>query len=473
MAVLTVYEIARAVEGALLQGDPDLRVASLSIDSRTVLPGELFFAIPGPRFDGHQFVAAAAEKGAVGAVVSRDIPSFPGVRIRVADTHRALRELASHVRARWDGTMVGVTGSSGKTSTKEYIAELLSDFYAVHRSPGNLNNLYGLPLSLYGLDVSHQVAVFEMAMNHPGEIAELCAIAHPQVGVLTNVNPVHLGFFRSLEHIAEAKGELIRALPPDGMAIYNQDDPLVRGAVDRFQGRKIPFGLDSGAAVRATEVSYCGLTHTALTLHLDSFSGRARLNLLGRHNVYNALAAAAVAFALGVPAAEIALRLSRLRPYALRGVVLAFAAGFSLLDDSYNSNPNALKELVRTVASQGSFLRKIVVAGEMLELGDYARSLHQHCGRDIGTSGVDWLIGVQGEARTLAAAAIRAGMPEDRVRFFETADEAADYLLGFLREGDLVLVKGSRGVRTDRIVERLKERYALEDRKTETLKPET
>jgi UDP-N-acetylmuramoyl-tripeptide--D-alanyl-D-alanine ligase len=465
MASLKLIELARAASGRLIAGDENHIVRSISIDSRTVKTGDLFFALRGPRFDGHDFLKEVFDKGACGAMISEEKPDYTNYQgkalILVHDTADALRRVGAWARQVWNRTLVGITGSTGKTSTKDFTAEVLQGKYRVLKSPGNLNNLYGLPLSLYNLDETYDVAVFELAMSRHGEIAELCEIARPNVGVYTNVSPVHLEFFSSVDDIAEAKAELAEHLDPGGALIFNADDPRVRRIADRFSGKRISYGIDSDADVQAKEVMPDGLKGTRFRIVHGENAHPAFIPLVGIHNVYNALAATATAFYFNMSAPEVVQRLQNIHPSSMRGEFLAFAEGFTVINDSYNSNPKSLEQMVRTVSAMAGFRRKIIVAGEMLELGRESGRFHMECGRLIARSRIDVLICIQGDAKRLAEGAIESGLSAANVHYFASAAEAGPFLCQQLRPGDLVLVKGSRGVRTEQVISMLKKKFKL------------
>ncbi|HXF05854.1 MAG TPA: UDP-N-acetylmuramoyl-tripeptide--D-alanyl-D-alanine ligase [Blastocatellia bacterium] len=451
---------ARPCDPALAEVEP----TGFSIDSRTIRPGELFFAITGTNKDGHDFVGDALQKGACAAVVGRDVSGVDLRRqIRVADPLVALQGLAREVRRRWGKPVIGITGSSGKTMTKELTALMLSaDGARVVKTVGNYNNAYGLPLSLLQMisdgrtPADYDYAVLEMGMSAPGEITHLCRIAQPTVGVVTNVGAAHLAFFPSVEAIAEAKAELVDNLPADGLAILNADDPRVARMRWRQPIAVRTFGIESEADVRARELRIHGLEGMSFQLITPRGQVEVRTSLLGRHQVANIVAAAAVADYFHIGLEAIARAVAHARPYTMRGEILRFPQHFVVIDDSYNSNPRALAEMVATVASVNGVARRIVVAGEMLELGEHSAELHRQCGREIARRGIDLLLGVRGDARELIAGAREAGMPEEATRYVDTPEDAARWLFDNVRSGDLVLVKGSRGVRLDQVVARLK-----------------
>ena len=460
---MTTAELATVTEGQLLSGTPDRRIERISIDSRSVSAGDLFIAIRGDRFDGHEFVTAALAAGAAGAVVTQ-APAAPEaghgrpapILLQVRDTTRALQDIAREMRRRSGAKVIAITGSAGKTTTK-----FLSAKYRVFRNQGNLNNHIGLPLSLLELRSRPEIAVVELGMNHPGEISTLVDIAEPDVRVWTNVGDAHLGFFASADAIADAKAEILERARPTDLLVANADDPRVMAHVPRFAGRTLTFGVSERADVRATDVEHRGLAGVAANVTTPRGEVHISSPLLGLGNLSNLLAAAAVASELGIALDTIAGRAASVRPAAHRGALLRLPGGITLIDDSYNSSPSALKQSLATVGAATGSARKIAVLGEMLELGTHATRLHRECGRAAAEAGLQLLITVGGDpARQLADAAQEAGLPETSVVHVATSAEAAELAPKRIRPGDLVLVKGSRGIRTDTVVERLKVEFA-------------
>lgn len=461
---LTASDIAAACEGRLARGHAHAEIAGFSIDTRTLARGDLFFAIRGERFDGHQFIAPALARGAAGAVVSQ-ASAWPadagGIAILVDDTTLALQRLATWIRRRSGTRVIAVTGSAGKTTTKEIAAEFLGSRFRVFRNKGNLNNHIGLPLSLLELRHSPDVAVVELGMNHPGEIRTLVNIAEPDMRVWTNVGDAHLGFFGSPDAIADAKAEILEHATAATVLVANADDDRVSSRATGFVGRVVTFGIQRDADVKAESVEELGVHGTRARVRTAAGEREMSIPLLGRGNLANVLAATAVALTLGVPFDDIVARAATLKPAHHRGEVLRLANGITLVDDSYNSSPAALCRALETIANSSGFSRKGAVLGEMLELGDHAARLHTACGAEAARAGLAWLIAVGGEpAVRMAAAAREAGMPADSVVHAPTSAAAADVALAHVRAGDLVLVKGSRGIGTDRVVERLKEAAA-------------
>jgi UDP-N-acetylmuramoyl-tripeptide--D-alanyl-D-alanine ligase len=450
---LTLEQIARWCGGELRCANPAHSATGYSIDSRTLEAGDLFFAIHGERFDGHEFINAAIERGAVAAVVARArisaLQAAPGyAHIVVEDTLAALQHLAAAVRRHWGRRVVGITGSAGKTTTKEAVATVLGVGYSVLKSRGNLNNNYGLPLQLLRLEPEHDVAVIEMGMNHAGEITALARIAAPNWGVVTNVGRAHIeNFPDGIAGIARAKYELIQSLPSDGIAFLNCDDPYVSQFGRDFHGRVIHFGRGPCANLRVENIENLGPDGLRLTVCAEGHCATLHLHLLGEHNVSNVLAALAVGLAAEIPLDMAARALESLQPEDKRGEVLNWH-GATIINDCYNSNPEALKAMITTLAGMPA-QRRILVAGEMLELGTAAQSLHADCGRAAAHAGIDLVLGVRGQAKSIVHAARSAGA---QALYMETPEEAGEWLRSNLREADAVLLKASRGVRLERVV---------------------
>jgi UDP-N-acetylmuramoyl-tripeptide--D-alanyl-D-alanine ligase len=429
-----------------------------SIDSRSIAAGELFFAVRGERLDGHDFVEAALANGAVAAAVSMRWLEPAGMDscklLRVPDHDGegvliALQQLARAVRRSWGRRVIGVTGSAGKTTTKDAVAQVLGARFRVLKSQGNLNNGFGLPLQLLRLETEHEVAVIEMGMNHAGEIAALARIAEPDWAVVSNVAPVHLEYFADgVAGIARAKYELIEALPSDGIAVLNCDDEQVARFGDGMGERAIFYGTGECAEVRAVQIAETGAEGVVFTVTAQGERASVQLHMLGRHNVHNALAAIAVGLRSGVSLAECAAALGELRAGDRRGELLEWR-GVTVINDCYNSNPRALDAMVDAllampVTNDG---RHIVVAGEMLELGAEGEVLHRDCGLRMAARGVDVVLGVRGLAEALVDGAVQGG---GDALFVATPEEAGAWLKENLRPGDAALLKASRGVRLER-----------------------
>ncbi len=464
----TITQVAGAVGARAGAGlDPVARVAGVSIDSRTVRAGELFIAIHGPRHDGHDHVAGALERGAVAAMVAegqrdRYSEAVRGRCLVVADTFGALKGLARAVREAWGGKIAGVTGSVGKTTTKEILAALLGARLRVLKSEGNFNNEYGLPLTLFRLDETHQAAVLEMGMSRSGELSRLAEIARPDVGVVTRVAPAHLEFFASVEEIALAKRELIEGLNGlESVAVLNADDPLVAGFVAYAPGRVLTYGIANAADFRAEAIEDRGALGSEFVLVQGGERVRLELALAGRHVISNALAALAAASVWGIGAAEAQDVLRDLRAPAMRGELLRFTNGAALINDSYNSSPAALHAMISVLAATPDYRRRILAAGEMRELGQASAQLHREAGGFAAKTGkLDWVFGVAGDASQIVEGAVAGGVPRPQTKFFASSEEAANFLVDFAIPGDLLLVKGSRGVKMERVVEALVAKHA-------------
>jgi UDP-N-acetylmuramoyl-tripeptide--D-alanyl-D-alanine ligase len=444
------------------------RLAGVSIDSRTVRPGELFVAIHGPRHDGHDHVAGALELGAIAALVAAEKVGGYADAIRakcivVDDTFVALKQFGRAVRQAWGGKIAGVTGSVGKTTTKEILAALLGARFRVLKSEGNFNNEYGLPLTLFRLEETHQAAVLEMGMSRRGELSRLAEIAKPDVGVVTRVSPAHLEFFASVDEIALAKRELIEGLNGNSStAVLNSDDARVAAFGAFAPGRVLTYGIENQAFFMAENIEDRGALGT--TFDYVSPEGRVRLELAlpGRHVIANALASLAAASVWGIGIEEARTVLPGLRPPAMRGELLRFSDGAALINDSYNSSPAALQAMTSLLAATPGFKRRILAAGEMRELGATSAELHREAGRFAAKTGaIDWVIGVAGEGAQLVEGAVSGGVSRDHVKFFATSEQAAEFLARLLQSGDLLLVKGSRGVQMERVVEALLAKHGM------------
>lgn len=457
MKPMNLIEIEKAVSGSLVQGEPRARVSGVSIDSRTVKEGELFIAIIGERFDGHSFITEAVKKGARALIVDREIETKSGVGIiRVNDTTVALQDLARYYRHKFaELKVIAITGSAGKTTTKDMISTLLGRKFKIRKTPGNLNNYYGLPLTLLGLEGDEDIAVLEMGMSRLGEIRLLAGIARPEIGVITNVGPTHLETLGTIENVARGKSELIEALPEEGTAILNYDDPLVRQMKDSFQGEKvIYYGLTAGADLYANSISISG-EEGAISFDLTYWDERLEkltLNKPGRHNLYNALAAIAVAREFGVDWLEIREGLKSIALSSLRWDVTRLENGTIIINDTYNANPLSMRAAIDATLEIAEE-RIITVLGAMLELGAEKENAHLELGRYLRKQGVNLLITVGEEGKLIARGALKEGMPPDEVYNLEDNQAAGRLLLELIRPGDTVLIKGSRGVKMEEIVE--------------------
>ena len=458
---LTLGWVAEAVGGHIRSGDRGGEVGNVVIDTRTLQPGDFWVALRGLRLDAHDFVAEAFQKGAIGAIVERGRGANHAAIVEVDDTTKALQELARAVRKASGTRVIAITGSAGKTTTKEAIAEFLSERFRVVRNKGNLNNHIGLPLSLLQLRERPDVAVMELGMNHAGEISTLVAIAEPETRVWTNVGDAHIGFLGSPDAIADAKAEIIERADRDDVLVCNADDPRVMARVGAFAGRTLTFGSSDRATVRARDIENLGIDGMRARVVTPAGEQQIHTPLLGRGNLGNVLAATAVALDLGTPFDDIVAAAARLKAAERRGAVRRLRGGIVLIDDSYNSSPAALAAAFDVMARETGVSRKVAVLGEMLELGEHSLALHRESGRVAAAAGLRFLFTIGGEpARALADAAIEAGMAASAVRYAEKSEGATREVIAAIHAGDLVLVKGSRGTRTDVVADRIAAEFA-------------
>jgi UDP-N-acetylmuramoyl-tripeptide--D-alanyl-D-alanine ligase len=444
---LEIRQIAAMTGGRIFPPAARATVSGVSTDSRSIRPGDLFVPLRGPNFDGHDFLAEAVQRGASACLSQDVIAGFPVPVIGVTDTLVALGDLAAGVRRGFAGPVVAVTGSSGKTTTKDMLSAILVQTGPGVATEGNFNNLIGLPLTLCRLTPEDHWAVLEMGMSARGEIARLAEIAAPTIGVITNIGPAHLEELQTLDGVARAKGELFAALPAGGTAVINADDERVARLPVANGVNRLFYGLDPAATVHAAALAEAG-TGIAFTLQLPEKSVPVRLAVPGRHNVANALAAAAAAHALGIGGADIASGLAAFRPRAGRLETVALEDGVLLIDDSYNANPLSMKAALAVLAESGGG-RKLAVLGDMLELGDQAAALHREVGGAAGW--VDGLVVLGTFAGELAAGAREAGLAGERIRRVRDHAEALKVLCDWLEPGTRILVKGSRGMRMEKI----------------------
>ncbi|MDX2250836.1 MAG: UDP-N-acetylmuramoyl-tripeptide--D-alanyl-D-alanine ligase [Nitrospira sp.] len=471
MPLFTVEELREVISTKVLAGETSgwmkLPIRWISIDSRSIRPGDLFLAIKGDRFDGHDFVGAALSRGAVGAIVhdaypveslalkpasKRTVPFILGVR----DPLFAYQQLATHHRSRFDIPVVAVTGSNGKTTTKEMIASVMAHRWKILKTEGNLNNRIGVPQTLFHLNGRHEGAVIEMGVDQIGQTTRLCEMARPTIGVITNIGPDHLEFFGSMEGSAQSKAELLDLLPSEGTAVLNADDLYYDYLAARARCRLMSFGLSAKADVRAMDVKSDGRNGSIFRLLLPGKVRHTivRIHVQGAHNISNALAAAAVGAVLGLPGAVIAQGLSRFRPAAMRSQVFV-SHGVTVINDCYNANPASMKAAVQLLVQRGEGRKKIAVLGDMLELGADAASLHREVGAFVAQQGIDQLIVCGTLGRSLAEGAERAGFDRDRIILVPDASAAAAAAKAVVKQGDVVLAKASRGMKLEQVVQAL------------------
>ena len=455
MEKLFVHEIVAALEGRLLQGAPDSWVTGVSTDTRSIKPGDLFFALKGERADGHKYIGAAAEAGATGVVISDESAAPSGCTVfvvKVDDPLWALGDLAGYYRSKFDVRVVGITGSVGKTTTKEMLASILERKWSVLKNEANFNNDIGVPLTLFQLDRSHEVVVLEMAMRGLGEIRRLASIAKPLVGVITNIGIAHIERLGSQGAIANAKAEMLEELPPDGLAVINAEDGYYAVMRHRFGGRVVSFGSCKGADVVGARIKCSNLGRYSFVLLVEGGAVEVKMPVLGHHNVYNALAAAAAAVGMGVDLRTIRDGLENFSPLAMRMELVESKAGYVILNDTYNASPASMFSALKTLDALTGHKRKIAVLGDMLELGGYAPKAHRDIGGSLAGGGIHMLVTVGPLAEMIADGARDAGFPDERIQSYADSSEAAQKLAGQIVAGDAVLVKGSRGVKMEEIV---------------------
>ncbi len=464
---ITIEEVLRATGGRLLQGEERAFFQGISTDSRMIGEGELFIALKGPRFDGHHFALKALEKKAGGVVIEEDKTGDirwngyrPKTVIVVKDTLRALGDLARERRRRYRIPVVALTGSNGKTTTKEMISACLETTFPILKTRENLNNLIGLPLTLLNLTEKERVVILEMGMNVPGEIRRLTEIAEPDVGLITNIQIVHLEGVGSLERVREEKGELFRRMRRDGTILVNQNDPHVIDLASEFSGQKITFGVEKSADVMAKEIRLRGAEGTSFKLILEGEEIEVNLPLLGRHFVPNALSAIAVASLFGIEVKKAKEALERFRPFPMRMEIIHLEGGKTLINDAYNANPRSMELALETLAEIKGKGRAIAVLGDMLELGDFTEEAHRQIGEKVEELSIDLLLTMGEKAPLVVESAVRHGFEPKRTRVMESHSEAISILKEVAQEGDWILIKGSRRMAMEKIVEGLTERRA-------------
>lgn len=458
----TLSQVLLATHGRFVAGDLNVTFGAISTDTRTLRSGDLFLALSGDRFDGQQFLEDAVKKGAAGLIVS-EVPSkdLKVPVVVVPDTLKALGDLAAYRRSLMDNlTVIAITGSSGKTTVKEMCGSILAEKYSILKTEGNLNNLIGMPLSLLPVKKNHDVAVLEMGMNQPGEIARMTEIADPDISCIINIQGAHLAGLKSIDGVAKAKGELFEHARSWARLCVNIDDKRVRKLAKDCLQKKVFFGRNRKADIRATHIRSQGEKGMAFTLHIRQQKKRLHIHSLGEHNVMNALAAAAMAHMAGVDINTIAVGLNKFRPYDKR-LQIERIGGLRVVNDCYNANPASMKAALSTVQAMNQENKAVAVLGDMLELGDSSLIAHRRLGETVACSGFDMLLVLGEFSRKVAEGALDASMTMKQVRQMNAREEAVETLvnmvhLGELKEGDWVLVKGSRGMKMETIIEGLK-----------------
>ncbi|MFQ5672086.1 MAG: UDP-N-acetylmuramoyl-tripeptide--D-alanyl-D-alanine ligase [Nitrospinales bacterium] len=463
MIASNANEIRRAVGGELLFGSGDKYFRGVSIDSRTIRPRELYFCIRGEHYDGHDFISEAVEKKASGVILSNEgkIPKafhdaggasdFPFI-IRVRDTLTALQDCARFHRKQFQVRVVAITGTNGKSTTKEMAAAIAERKFKTLKTEGNFNNHIGLPLTLFNLDAGHEVAVLEMGMSAAGEIRRLAEIAEPEVGIISNISEGHLVKLRTLKNVQAAKGELFQALNQKGTAIVNADDPLVLDLARSLRSRVVTFAIDNPADIRADDIRPRGNDGYDFNLRLFEREMPVFLPFLGRCNIYNALAAIAAGHSLGVDTEAISRGLENCRLMDQRFQVLRYRS-MTIINDTYNANPRSMREALAILSQYQISGRRFFVIGDMLELGDAEQEAHTRLGEETAGSPVDFFVTVGKRAALAGQSALKAGMTANRAVILNNHQEAVDYLSKNARPGDCLLFKGSRGSKMEKVVQ--------------------
>ncbi len=453
MERMTVQEIAEAVQGQIQFSIPGARVTGVSIDSRTVNKGDLFIAIKGQRYDGHDFIKNAVKNGAVCVLSEKEIQPLENCSgVTVEDTAHALKALAKHYRRKFDVKVVAVTGSTGKTTTKDMIAHVLSSHFNVMKTVGNYNNEIGLPLTVFNINPKHEILVLEMGMSGFGEIAALTDIAMPDIAVITNIGVAHIENLGSQDNILKAKTEIFNSFTDEGLAVLNGDDRYLLTLRDKYHFDKIYFSIKTKQAgfINAYDIKS---TQGGISFKVDILGKGEQINIPvpGEHNIYNALAAIAVAIHLGVPAHKIKHALGSVTANKGRMNIITTDDGLKIIDDCYNANPDSMAAAIRVLADIGKG-RRIAVLGDMLELGDYSERGHRYIGRIAKEESVDILICVGQQAVFIGREAAQQGMPDSHIEYFDKNKQAVEYLKSMVKPGDTILIKGSRGMGMEEIL---------------------
>ena len=466
-----IRELIKAVSGKIIQGNQDCLISRISIDSRTLIPGDLFFAIIGPSFDGHDFIIEAFNKGAMGAVACKSVSSLlqneeidkNKVIVEVKDTLSALQNWSKYYKDKFKTFNICVTGSNGKTTTKEIIAHILSQEFPLLKTSENYNNEIGIPLTLLQLNKSHKILVVEMGMRGLGEIKTLTDFIPPDLAVITNIGEAHIGLLGSKDNIFKAKSELLQSLDKDGIAILNRDDPYFFKMLEIVEGKKIyTFGIENRSDIMARNIRMVSDKGMRFTLEVQNDKSREiYFPLLGRYNIYNALAAVAVAFALGIELDLIERGLSSFKPLDMHMQLCNFYNDIKILNDSYNASPLSVKSALETLAEAAQNNRKIAILGDMLELGEKTDFYHREIGKEVAKLSIDTLITMGQGGKIIAQSSKEEGMAEERVFSFEKTEKInlAKKMLNLIKPGNFVLLKGSREMKMEEILEFWQKEY--------------
>ncbi|MDP4179780.1 MAG: UDP-N-acetylmuramoyl-tripeptide--D-alanyl-D-alanine ligase [Bacillota bacterium] len=458
MQILDLKEIIKATDGKLVCGKSDIIIKDICIDSRKVKNGDLFIPIVGEKFNGHDFIAKAFEEGALAALTSEDIEDAEGSNdktiISVKDTTKALGDIARYYRSKFDIPLVGITGSVGKTSTKDMVASVLEQRYNVLKTSGNFNNHIGLPLTVTSLNSDHEAAILEMGMSGLGEISYLSKIAKPKIAIITNIGMAHIEKLGSKQNILKAKMEIMEGLPQDGVVVLNGDDSLLLGLKGFLKYKTVYYGTEEGLDYQAYNVKTMGETGVCFEIAIGNADYKINIPTPGAHNVYNALAAIAVGSELGMSMEEIIKGITTYSSGKMRLNIIS-RKGYKVINDAYNASPQSMEAAIDVLKDIGGKGRTIAVLGDMLEMGDWAYQAHVDVGKYVASKGINYLMTVGENGKNIANGALESGLPSETVFSFKDNKEINKFLSGFVKDGDLILVKGSRGMKMEEIAEEL------------------
>jgi len=453
MQQLKLKEILEATNGELICGDKNAKFTNVSINSREIADGDLFIPIVGDRFDGHDFIVPSFKAGASASLTHKKIDPIENKSlILVDDTTKALGDLASFYRDKFDIPFVGITGSVGKTSTKDMVAVVLSQKFNVLKTEGNFNNEIGLPLTLLNLDSFHEAAVIEMGTSAPGEISRLTSITKPDITVITNIGTAHIEKFGSRQNILKAKLEILEGLSEGGIVVLNGDDNLLGGMKELLKFRTIFYGMEDGHDYQAYNVKTFGEAGTIFEITIRNHEYKIHIPAPGTHNVYNALAAIAIGMELNIPVEKIVSGISEYIPYKMR-LNITNRDGIKIINDVYNASPQSMEAAINVLKDVGSNGRTVAILGDMLEMGEWAATAHYGVGKFAASKGINFIIGVGENGKDIVQGAIDFGTSLNNLFSFENNSEVNEFLKGFIRIGDIILVKGSRGMKGEEIVD--------------------
>jgi UDP-N-acetylmuramoyl-tripeptide--D-alanyl-D-alanine ligase len=458
MQILGLKEIIEATNGELVFGELSTRINEICTDSRKVMPGSLFIPIKGESFDGHAFIKDCLIKGAVASLTSEKAHGFDGMEgkavVKVEDTLKALGDIARYYRSLFDIPLVGITGSVGKTSTKDMIACVLQQKFNILKTSGNFNNHIGLPLSVMNLEKEHEAAVLEMGMSGLGEISYLTRIAKPDIAVITNIGMSHIEKLGSKQNILKAKMEIMEGLPHSGVVILNGDDSLLYGLKGYLKYKTVYYGTEEGLDLQAYNVKTMGESGTCFEVTIGNRDYKIHIPVPGTHNVYNALAAMAVGLQMGVPVESMIKGIASYSSAKMR-LDIVNHKGYKVINDAYNASPQSMESAIDVLRDTSEGNRTIAVLGDMLEMGEWAYKAHLGVGKYVASKDINYLVTVGENGKNIASGALEAGIPTERVFSFKDNDEVKKFLEGFVEEGDFILVKGSRGMKMEEIAQGL------------------